>query len=77
VEYILTTINEELPAAGELLGQSGALLVSINIKLAQGLQTVVFGWRYAGWSSQLSNFKPTRVCSAPAGRQVIFFFLIF
>jgi hypothetical protein len=33
-EHILTTMNEELFAASGLLVQSGALLVSINIKLA-------------------------------------------
>jgi hypothetical protein len=32
---------------------------------------LVFGWRYAGWYLQLSNVKPTQVCSAEAGRQVI------
>ncbi len=45
------------------LVHSGALLVSVNIKLAEGLQTVktlVFGLRYAGWSLQLSNVKPTQ-----------------
>jgi hypothetical protein len=31
----------------------------------------VFGWRYAGWYLQLSNVKPTQVCSAPAGRKDI------
>jgi hypothetical protein len=58
----LTTINEELIAASALLFQSGALLVSVNIKLAQGLQTVknfVFGLRYAGWYLKLTNVKPT------------------
>jgi hypothetical protein len=33
-EYILSTMNEELLAASVLLVQSGALLVSVNIKLA-------------------------------------------
>jgi hypothetical protein len=49
-------------------------LVSVNIKLAQGLQTVttlVFGLRYAGWFLQLSHITPTEVGSAQAGRQVI------
>jgi hypothetical protein len=39
-------------------------LVSVNIKLAQGLQTVktlVFGLRYTGYCLQLSNVKPTQV----------------
>ncbi len=63
-------MNEELLAASALLVQSGAWLVSVNIKLAQGLQivtTLVFGLRYAGWFLQLS----TEVCNAQAGRQVI------
>ncbi len=67
-------MNEELPAASALLVQSGAWLVSVNIKLAQGLQTVknfVFGLRYAGWYLQLSNVKPIQVCSAPAASQAI------
>jgi hypothetical protein len=33
-EYILTTMNKELLAARPLLVQSGALLISVNIKLA-------------------------------------------
>jgi hypothetical protein len=33
MECILTTMNEELLAASALLVQSGALLVSVNIKL--------------------------------------------
>ncbi len=33
-EYILTTMNKELLAARPLIIQSGALLVSVNIKLA-------------------------------------------
>jgi hypothetical protein len=32
--YILTTMNEELLAASALLVQSGALFVSVDIKLA-------------------------------------------
>ncbi len=67
-------MNEELLAASALLVQSGAWLVSVNIKLAQGLQTVrnlVFGLRYAGWYLQLSNVKPTQVCSAPTASQAI------
>jgi hypothetical protein len=62
-------MNEELLAASALLVQSGACLISVNIKLASGLQTVknlVFGLRYAGWYLQLSNVKPTQGCSAPA-----------
>jgi hypothetical protein len=33
---------------------------------------LVFGLRYAGWYLQLSNLKPTQVCSAQAGRPVIY-----
>jgi hypothetical protein len=36
VEYILTTMNEELLAASALLVQSGALLVSVNSSLLKG-----------------------------------------
>ncbi len=57
-------MNEELLAASDLLVQSGAWLVSVNIKLAYDLQTVitlVFGLRYAGCDLQLSNVKPTQV----------------
>jgi hypothetical protein len=56
-------MNEELLAGSALLVQSDALLVSVNIKLALGLQTVtmlVFGLRYAGFYTQLSNVKPTQ-----------------
>jgi hypothetical protein len=60
-------MNEELLAAGALLVQSGAILVSVNIKSAYGLQTVkmlVFGLQYDGWYLQL-------VCSATAASQSI------
>jgi hypothetical protein len=49
-------------------------LVSVNIKLALGLQTVknlVFGLQYAGWYLQMPNVKPIQVCSAPAANQAI------
>jgi hypothetical protein len=49
-------MNEELLAASVLFVQSGALLVNHN-----GFVNFL----------QLSNVKPTQVCSAPAGRQVI------
>ncbi len=67
-------MNKELLAASALSVQSGAWLVSVNIKLAKGLQTVKnigFGLRYAGWYLQLPNVKPTQVCSAPAASQAI------
>jgi hypothetical protein len=48
-------MNDELLAASALV-QSGGLLVSHN------------GFIYF---FALSNVKPTQVCSAPAGRQVI------
>jgi hypothetical protein len=54
-EYILTTINLKLLAASALLVQTGALLVS----------HICFNNFF-----QLSNAKPTQVCSAQAGRQV-------
>ncbi len=60
-------MKEELLAASALLVQSGAWLVSVNIKLASGLQTVknlVFGQRYAGWYLQLSYVKPTPCTSS-------------
>jgi hypothetical protein len=53
---------------------SGALLVSVNIKLAEGLQTVktlVFGLRYAGWSLQLSNVKPTQVSNGSTSKEIM------
>ncbi len=49
-------MNEELLAASVLFVQSGAFLVSHNVFIN---------------FFQLSNVKPTQVCSAPAGRQVI------
>jgi hypothetical protein len=49
-------MNEKLLAVSALLVQSGALLV-----------THTFFINFL----QLSNIKPTQVCSAPAGRQVI------
>jgi hypothetical protein len=49
-------MNEELLAASVLFVQSSALLVSHN-----GFINFL----------QFSNVKPTQVCSAPAGRQVI------
>jgi hypothetical protein len=55
-EYILTTINVKLLAASSLLVQTGALLVSHICFLN---------------FFQLSNAKPTQVCSAQAGCQVI------
>ncbi len=67
-------INVWLLASGVCLVQSGMLLVSDNFKLAYGLQTVnslVFGCRYAGRYLQLSNVKPTQICSAPAASQAI------
>ncbi len=67
-------MNEELLAASALLVQSGAWLVSVNIKLAWGFQTVknlVFGLLYAGWYLQLPYVKPTQVCSAPTASQAI------
>jgi hypothetical protein len=66
-------MNEELLAASALLVQSGALLVSVNIKLAEGLQTVKtlgFGMRYAGWSLQLNNVKPTQVSNSRTSKEI-------
>ncbi len=56
-------MNEELFATSALLVQSGALLVSVNIKLAfaNTVKTHVFGLRYAGWYLQRSNVKPSQV----------------
>jgi hypothetical protein len=59
-------INEELLAASAVVVQSGGLLVVVNIKLAQCLQTlhkIVFGLWYTGWYLQLSKSKP-----APAAK---------
>jgi hypothetical protein len=39
----------------------------------QTVKNLVFGLLYAGWYLQLSNVKPTQVCSAQAGRQVTVF----
>jgi hypothetical protein len=49
-------MNEKLLAASALLVPSGALLVSHNCFIN---------------FLPLSNVKPSQVCSAPAGRQVI------
>ncbi len=67
-------INVMLLTSGVCLVQSGMLLVSDNFKLAYSLQTVNnlgFGCRYAGRYLQLSNVKPTQICSAPAASQAI------
>jgi hypothetical protein len=66
-------MNEELLATSVLLVQSSALLISVNIKLAKGLQTVetlVFGLRYAGWYLQLSNVKPTQVINGGTSKGI-------
>jgi hypothetical protein len=69
-------MSVKLLAASVLLFQTGALLVSVNIKFAQGLQTLdnlVFGRLLcAGWYLQLCNVKPTQDGSAPADRQDIY-----
>jgi hypothetical protein len=49
-------MNEEMPAASVLFVYSGALLVSHD-----GFINIL----------QLSNVKPTQICSAPAACQVI------
>jgi hypothetical protein len=48
-------MNVKLLAASILLAQSGVFLVSDSYNLAYALQTVVYGWRYAGQYLQLSN----------------------
>jgi hypothetical protein len=48
-------------------------LVSVNIKFAQGLQTVtthVFGLRYAGCYLQLSNVRPTQVSYGGTSKEI-------
>jgi hypothetical protein len=66
-------MNEELLATSVLLVQSSALLISVNIKLVSGLQTVetlVFGLRYAGWYLQLSYVKPTQVSNGGTSKGI-------
>jgi hypothetical protein len=48
-------------------------LFSVNIKLAQGLQTattLVFGLRYASCYLQLSNVKPTQVSNGGTSKRL-------
>jgi len=68
-------MNVKRLATSAFLVQNGALFLSVNYKLAYGLQTVnnlVFCCRYAGWYLQLSHVKPMWDYSGPAKSQPVF-----